>query len=313
MNLKFNCPFMTINFKRPFVQWITLILLALTWGSSFILMKKGLIYYAPEEVAAFRISIAMLVLLPISLANLKSIKGKVLPVFATGLFGNAIPAFLFAIAQTEIPSSLSGMLNSLTSLFTLLIGIVFFKTAAVRFQIIGVLIALVGALGLIGFGNLLDFGIHGKYAVLVIIASGCYGIGVNIIKFYLHDIKPTHITSISFLMVGPLLLLYLLMGTDFMAHINEGHDALIGLGYLAVLGVIGTAIAVIIFNRLIKETTAVFASSVTYLIPVVALGWGLIDGENITLDQSLYLLLILGGIFLINSGAPGRLINRLFR
>jgi len=292
---------------------VILSLLAITWGSSFILMKKGLIYFSPQEVAAFRITAAMLVLLPFSLPNLKTLKGNFLPLLASGLFGNGIPAFLFAIAQTEIPSSLSGILNSLTSLFTLLIGIFFFKIATVRFQILGVVIALIGALGLIGFGNLMEFGVYGKYATLIIIAAGCYGIAVNIIKYYLHDVKPTHITSLSFLLIGPWVSIYLLSGTDLVENVQNVPGAHIGVFYIAILGIVGTAIAVIIFNRLIKETTAVFASSVTYLIPVVAVAWGVMDGEQVTVEQLLFMGLILAGIFLINSGAPGRFFNRLFR
>lgn len=304
---------MNINFGNKVVQWITLSLLALTWGSSFILMKKGLLFFSPEEVAGFRIAAAMTVLLPFSLPNLKVLKGNFLPLLASGLFGNGIPAFLFAIAQTEIPSSLSGILNSLTSLFTLVIGIFLFRAAAVRFQIIGVLIALVGALGLIGFSNLLEFGVYGQYATLVVIAAGCYGVAVNIIKYYLHDVRPTHITSLSFLLTGPWVLIYLLFFTPFISTIRSSPEAWEGVLYISILGVIGTAIAVVIFNRLIKETTAVFASSVTYLIPIVAVAWGLLDGEEITLGQIGYMALILTGIFLINSGAPGRLFNRLFR
>lgn len=304
---------MKIDFTNKAVQWITLILLALTWGSSFILMKRGLIYFSPTEVAAFRISVAMLVLLPIALRNLSSFKGKVLPLFLAGLFGNAIPAFLFALGQTQISSSLSGMLNSLTSLFTLLIGILFFGMAAMRWQIIGVIVALIGALGVIGFENLTQFSDAGKYSLLIIIAAGCYGIGVNVIKSKLHDVKPTHITSLSFLMVGPPLFIYLLLGTNFLNTLSTNTESWLGVFYLSLLAIVGTAIAVIIFNRLIKETTAVFATTVTYLIPIVALGWGFVDGERVTMTQVSFMALILVGIFLINSSAPGRLVNRLFR
>jgi drug/metabolite transporter (DMT)-like permease len=304
---------MKIDFTNKAVQWITLILLALTWGSSFILMKRGLIYFSPTEVAAFRISVAMLVLLPIALRNLSSFKGKVLPLFLAGLFGNAIPAFLFALGQTQISSSLSGMLNSLTSLFTLLIGILFFGMAAMRWQIIGVIVALIGALGVIGFENLTQFSDAGKYSLLIIIAAGCYGIGVNVIKSKLHDVKPTHITSLSFLMVGPPLFMYLLFGTNFLNTLSTNTESWLGVFYLSLLAIVGTAIAVIMFNRLIKETTAVFATTVTYLIPIVALGWGFVDGERVTMTQVSFMALILVGIFLINSSAPGRLVNRLFR
>lgn len=304
---------MGLDFKNPLIQWVTLVLLALTWGSSFILMKKGLEYFGADEVAAYRISIAMVVLLPVALKNLREFKGRFWPLLAAGMFGNAIPAFLFAIAQTEIPSALSGILNSLTSLFTLLIGIALFKTAIVKRQVIGVVVALVGALGLIGFQSLLQFGTYGKFASLIVVASACYGVGVNVIKRYLHHVKPTHITSLSFLLIGPLILVYLLGFTDFTTKVLMKPEARVGVLYLSILGIVGTAIAVIIFNRLIKETTAVFASSVTYLIPVVALGWGLIDGERIAANDMIFMLVILTGIFLINSAAPGKLYNRMFR
>jgi len=302
-----------INFSNKVVQWVTLALLAITWGSSFILMKKGLEYFSPQEVAAYRITVAALVLLPFSLPNLSVLFKYWKPLAVAGLFGNGIPAFLFAIAQTEIPSSLSGILNSLTSLFTLAIGIIFLRVAFLRFQIMGVIAALIGALGLIGFGSLLEFGTYAKYAALVIIAAACYGIAVNIIKFYLHDIKPAHITSLSFLMIGPPVAVYLFSTTNFISTVSLYPNALWGVFYLSILGIVGTAIAVIIFNRLIKETTAVFASSVTYLIPLVALAWGVFDGEEISLQQVMYMAIILVGIFLINSSAPGRFFNRLFR
>lgn len=304
---------MKIDFKNKVVQWITLALLALTWGSSFILMKRGLTYFQSTEVAAFRISIAMVVLLPIALRNLKAMKDNIIPLLIAGLFGNAIPAFLFAIGQTHINSSLSGMLNSLTSLFTLIIGILFFGMAVKKFQIMGVMIALIGALGVIGFNNLSEFSEAGKYALLIVLAAACYGVGVNTIKSRLQHVKPSHITSLSFLLIGPWLLLYLLFGTDFLYTIRNNHESWIGVGYLSILGIVGTAAAVIIFNQLIKETTAVFATTVTYLIPVVALGWGVIDGESVASSQMIYLVFILIGIFLINSSAPGKLVNRLFR
>lgn len=291
---------MNIDFTNKFVQWIVLALLALTWGSSFILMKKGLIYFSPEEVAAYRLSVAMIFLIPISIRNLKVLKGKFWPILATGLFGNAIPAFLFAYAQMEIPSGLSGMLNSLTTLFTLLLGIFFFRTPILRTQIIGVLVALIGAMGLIGFEVIGSFGSYARNASLIIMATACYGLAVNVIKSYLQEIRPTHITSIAFLLVSPAALIYLFLGTGFVQTVVNEPESWIGVFYLSILGIVGTAIAVVIFNRLIKETTAIFASTVTYLIPIVAIGWGIVDGEVITFVDVLYMLLILGGILLIN-------------
>lgn len=293
-----------IDFSHKPTQWVILALLALTWGSSFILMKKALVFFSSTEVASFRIAIAAIVLMPISLRNLRKIKSHFWPLLVTGLLGNAIPAFLFALAQTQIPSGLTGILNSLTSLFTLLIGVILFRSKTTFAQVSGVLIALAAAAGLIGFDNLFQFSEHGKYSLLVVAASGMYGIAVNTIKAELSEMRPIHITSLSFLMTGPICALYLLFGTDFIQIATTNQESWMGIFYLLILAIIGTAAAVIMFNRLIKETTAIFASTVTYLIPIVAVGWGLLDGEVISLTDLLYMLLILTGIFLINMKSP---------
>lgn len=302
-----------LSFTNKSTQWITLVLLALTWGSSFILMKKGLVYFDPSEVAAFRITLAWLVLLPIAVQNLRIIKGNFIPLLITGMFGSAIPAFLFAVAQTHIPSALSGILNSLTSLFTLLFGVILFKTKTNTLQVLGVIMALIGAAGLIGFESILSFGQGSQYALLVVAATMMYALSVNTIKAKLQLIRPTHVTSLAFFLVGPWCALYLFFGTNFTTDLANRPESWMGVFYLSILAVVGTAIAVIIFNMLIKETTAVFATTVTYLIPVVALGWGLIDGEVIQLFDVAYMVLILFGIFLINMKNPGKFLNRVFR
>jgi len=295
---------MNVDFKHKPTQWVILGLLALTWGSSFILMKKALVFFSSTEVASFRIAVAALVLLPISLRNLSKIKGNMWPLLVTGLFGNAIPAFLFALAQTQIPSGLTGILNSLTSLFTLLIGVALFRSKTTVAQVSGVLIALIGAAGLIGFENIFQLSNHGKYSLLVVAASGMYGVAVNTIKSKLSEMRPSHITSLSFLMTGPLCALYLIFQTDFFPTLQSNPESWMGVLYLSILAVVGTAAAVIMFNRLIKETTAIFASTVTYLIPIVAVAWGILDGEPITGTDLLFMLFILLGIFLINMKSP---------
>lgn len=291
---------MLFNFASRSVQWAVLLLLALTWGSSFILMKKGLHYFDSTQVAALRMSMAMLVLLPISLRNLRTLRGNFWPLLVSGLCGNAIPAFLFALAQTQISSATSGMLNALTSLFTLIIGVLFFSVRTSFIQVAGVLIALTGAAALIGFENFYALGLHAQYALLIVAATILYGIGVNVIKAKLHHVRPTHIASLAFLLTAPWLMTYLLVFTDFTHRLVVNPESWTGVFYLSILAVIGTSLAVIIFNRLIKETTTVFATSVTYLIPVVAMGWGLLDGESVTLSDASCMLLILAGIFLIN-------------
>lgn len=300
----FRASMAKLDFTHKPTQWLVLALLALTWGSSFILMKKGLIYFSSTEVASFRIGLAALVLAPISLRNLPKMRGNFWPLLVTGMFGNAIPAFLFALAQTQIPSGLSGVLNSLTSLFTLLIGVFLFKSKTTWAQVSGVFIALIGAASLIGIDHLAHFSTHGKYSLLVVAASGMYGIAVNTIKAKLPHMRPTHITALSFLLTGPICLVYLFFGTSFIGTISGKPESWLALIYLCILAIVGTAAAVVLFNRLIKETTAVFASSVTYLIPIVAVGWGALDGESIGGKDVLYMLLILTGIFLINMKSP---------
>jgi len=289
-----------VDFTSRLVQYAVLSLLALIWGSSFILIKKGLIWFDPTEVAAYRMSIAMVVLLPIALRNLALLRRHAVALFFVGLTGNAIPAFLFALAQTEIPSSLSGMLNALTSLFTLVLGVLFFRMKPLRTQVAGVFVALVGTIGLIGFAQLFELNAHGRYSLIVVAATACYGTAVNLVKTYLHEVPSRHIAALSYLLTAPLLLVYLLAFTDFVPQLGSEPESWWGLFYISLLGIFSTALAVILFNRLIKHTTSLFASSVAYLIPVVAVGWGVLDGETIAATQLGYLVLILGGIFLIN-------------
>lgn len=276
-------------------------------------MKRGLVYFSSTEVAAFRISLASIVLSPIAIRNLKKIRGNSMYLLITGLFGNAIPAFLFAMAQTQIPSALSGILNSLTSLFTLTIGVLIFRMQTTVYQIIGVLLALVGAVGLIGVENITELNADASYALLVVLAAAMYGTAVNTIKSKLPHMRPTHITALSFFLTGPWCLLFLLFQTDFVNQLKANPQSWNGVMYLTILAIIGTALAVVLFNRLIKETTAVFASTVTYIIPIVALCWGLIDGESILATDILFMLVILGGIFLVNNQGVAQRLNKFFR
>lgn len=220
---------------------------------------------------------------------------------AVGILGSALPHYLFVAAQTEISSSLSGILNSLTPLFALIFAIVFFSERIGASSIAGVLLGLIGSIGLIYFSS--EHEIAQKFTVymlLPIIASACYGLNVNIIKLKLKDVDPVAVTVLSFALIGPFAGVYLLEGSDFITHIQE-PNGLKSFGFIAILAIIGTAMAVLIFNMLIKETTALFASSVTYLIPMVAITWGLIDGEKFNLIQLLFSIMILAGISLIKS------------
>jgi drug/metabolite transporter (DMT)-like permease len=236
------------------------------------------------------------------MSRLRRVKPKQwLILAAVGITGNLGPAFFFAYAQTGIDSNTAGILNSLTPLFTLLIGLLFFQLKPRWFNILGVMAGLVGAVGLIHYSGDGGFVFNIKYAIFVIIATICYATSVNIIKSHLSELDVYSITAHSFLIIGIPVLVYLLFYTDFTAQLIENSHAPAGLGYIAILAIVGTALALIFFNTLIKMTSALFASSVTYMIPIVAIMWGIIDGETFKWEYILWIILILGGVYLVNT------------
>jgi drug/metabolite transporter (DMT)-like permease len=283
--------------KSQQLKWILLIVLALIWGSSFILIKKGLVGLNPFQLGSLRIVFCALFLLLIGFKSLTSIPQSQWKYIAlTSLFGTFIPAYLFAIAQTQINSSVSSILNSLTPLNTLILGAIVFGLDFKRTQIFGVIVGLIGTLLLIFNGATHNPNQNYYYTVLIIIASLCYAMNVNLIKKYLSDVKPLAITTGNFLvMLFPALLI--LSFTDFFSIMNVekvSHAML----FIAVLGIVGTGIANILFYKLIQISSPVFATSVTYLIPVVAFFWGLLDNEMLTPMQFLGAFIILIGVYL---------------
>lgn len=286
------------------VNWIILILLALTWGSSFILMKRGMDVYTSDEVAALRILIAFLFLSPLIFRHVKKPLLKHWKAFlGMGVLGNFIPAFLFTKAETGISSSLTGMLNSLTPLFTLLLGVLLFKTKTRWVNVVGIMIGFIGAVGLLTVGKTVDMDNNLLFGFYVVLATLCYGMSVNIIKVALNEVNSITATVWAMMFIGPLAGIYLFGFTDFTARFSASPIALSSLGYVSILAIFGTALSVIIFNVLIRNTNALFASSVTYLIPVVAMAWGAIDGENVQVLHFLWIGLILLGVYLVNKKA----------
>jgi len=283
------------------IAWGILAGLALIWGSSFILIKRGLEYFSSSEVGALRISITFLVLAPIAVARIKRLtKREWKYLTLVGLIGSFFPAFLFAKAQTGIDSSLAGILNSLTPLFTMIIGVSFFSLKTKWFNILGVLIGLTGAIGLISISGGRSFEFNFQYAIYIIIATVCYATNVNVVKFKLRDLDALTITVFSFFTIGLPVLLYLLIFTDFLRQVTTEPSAIKGLGYISILAVVGTGLALIAFNKLVKLASPVFASSVTYLIPIVAVSWGAFDGEKMPFISFIWMAVILLGILLVN-------------
>ena len=243
--------------------------------------------------------LASLVLLPYSIKNLNVLKRKDLKyLLVAGFIGSFIPAFLFTRAQTHIDSSLAGMLNSLTPVFTLIIGALFFKSKSHGLQIVGIIVGLLGSLGLISSGGEFHPEKINSYALLVVLATSFYAININTIKTHLSHLKGMQITSLSFFFTGPVALIYLLT-TDFKPAL-QNPDWPLHLAALSALGIIGTAAAMVLMNSLIRYVSNVFSSSVTYIIPIFAIFWGLLDGEKITLFHLVCMGLILLGVYLIN-------------
>lgn len=284
--------------KKAFKNYVILILLAIIWGSSFILMKRGLEVYSDTQVAALRLLIASISLVPFIFFAFKKVKTRHwLPLFVSGVFGNGLPAFLFTKAQTQLDSGFVGIINSLTPLFTLVLGGVFFALKPSRKNILGIFIGFIGAVYLT-VSNWNTEIIVNSYVFYIVLATLFYAISINVIKHYLEELDPIHISALAFLFVGPPMAIYI-FNTNFivLAQSSAGFEALI---YIIILAVIGTSFAVILFNWLLKQSSTIFASSVTYLIPIVAIVWGVFDGENILLQHLIGAAIILTGVYLVN-------------
>jgi len=280
------------------LSWGFLFFLALTWGSSYILIKKGLVAYSPEQVASLRISISAIALLPYFLLRYKSIDWSKAKYYAVvGFAGSFIPSILFAFAQTQINSSITGVLSSLSPLFTMLLGLLFFGIAFSWRKMTAVLVGLSGAAILILFGK--EAGLDGNsyYGLLVVLATILYAISANTVKNYLQDVDVLTLSSVSFFIIGIPGLCYL-FSTNFMEVLTTHEAGLVSLGYITILALVGTVVASVLFFKLVQMTNAVFASMVSYLIPSVALLWGAVDGEPITVYHFAGMGLILFGVWL---------------
>ncbi len=281
------------------LKWIYLLILSFVWGSSYILIKKALIGLSPLQVGSLRTIISTVLLLAIGYSSLKSIpRDKWKWILITGLV-SFIPPFLFAYAQTEIDSALAAILNSLTPLATLLIGVGFYRFKIDSKQISGVIIGLIGSVLLMYQGSVINPDQNLLYVFFIIFASVLYAVQVNLLKVHLQDVSAVAITVGNFIFIFPLAVVIFLMSDYKQIDIND-EDVKVALFCILILSIIGTVFAKILFNKFVQIASPVFASSVTYTLPIVALFWGLIDGEVFTLNQFFATVIILIGVYLAN-------------
>ena len=281
-------------------KWVYLIVLSIIWGSSYILIKKGLVGLTPIQLGAFRILMTTIILL---LVGYKSLRGWSFEQWKwlafTGFFGTFFPSFLFAFSETEINSSVVAVLNGLTPLFTIIIAYFFFQQSVKIKQLGGVLVGFTGTIILVAQEFTLASSGDGRYAFLVVMASLCYAINVNTIKHKLVGVAPMAIALANFIAIC-IPALILLMSSSFpWSSFYTDTTILTSLGYIFILSLFGTAFAKVLFNELLTFSSAVFSISITYLLPIVAIGWGLLDGESFGGLQWLASGLILGGIYLV--------------
>jgi drug/metabolite transporter (DMT)-like permease len=280
--------------KRKIRHWLALLILSLIWGTSYILMKKGLESFSPYQVGALRIVITFICLLPVALRHFHHLnKTNILSIIIIGLFGSVIPAFLFPLAETKISSSLAGMINSLSPVFTLVFGITIYKRKAIGTQIAGVFLGLLGAAGLLYTGSF-TFNLYGLFVVLATILSGISSNEVSKVK----ELNGIKITALSFFVTSPLAIIYLLFSDLSVPFHTENWVR--NLSYIGILAVFGSAIALVIYYLLIRDTSPIFASSVTYFIPIVATLWGLADNEQFYSSMLISIIFIFAGVFIIN-------------
>ena len=292
---------MTIMFRK----WAYLISLSIIWGSSYILIKKGLIGLTPLQLGSFRILFTTIILLFLGANSLKGITRKQWNwIMQTGFYGTFFPTFLFSFAETEVDSSVAAVLNGLTPLFTIVFAYFLFRIKILQKQFLGVLVGFLGTLLLVA--QEFSFNTNGdpKYSLLIVCASIFYGINVNILKNKLSDVSPFAIALGNFLMISPPALLILLFSDFNWSGFYQDEVILKSMGYILILALFGTAIAKVMFNQLLTISSAVFAISITYLLPIVAIGWGIFDGETFSKYQWLAAFLIILGVYLGQKKAP---------
>lgn len=290
--------------NRNLLPWVMFTALVLVWGSSFILMKHALIAFTAVQIGAARIVFAALLTLSFAWPQLKEFRKEDIPAFLiVALLGNSIPYLLFPIAVEHVPSGVVGITNSMTPLFTLLVGLIAFGRALRWVRALGVAVGFIGALILINpFDDHSSVGQSWPYLLLAVLASACYGVSINTIGDRLKHLSPRAITL--FAMLGASVpSVGILAATNFPAQFTGSPEMWSSLAAIAFLGLVGTSLSMVVFNRLIAMTTPLFAASTTYVIPIVALAWGLVFGEELLFNHYIGMVTILVGVWMVNRKA----------
>ena len=285
-------------------KWVLLVVLSLIWGSSFILIKKSLEHFNPYEVGALRVLIAGLMLLPLAIMNIRKFPRKQIKwLILAAVCGNFIPMFLFPVAETEVSSSIAGIINSMMPIFVIIVGALFWKFATTKRQIIGVAISFTGAV-ILAFSG----GEGGEFKLvpilLLLLATLCYAISTTTVKSKLADIPAKILSAFVFSFVLIIPSAVALVSAGFFTDLKNDADLWIGLGFVSLLSVFGTGLAMMLNYRLLNISTPLFASTVTLLMPVVAIMWGVIDGESLTILQLIGAVIILAGLIFLRQQKP---------
>lgn len=282
-------------------KWLLLVILSIIWGSSFILIKKSLEHFNPFQVGSLRVLIAGIILLPIAIANYKLFPKKHLKWLILAAFtGNFIPMFLFPIAETEISSSIAGIINSMMPIFVIIVGALVWKFETTKKQIVGTLISFTGVC-ILAFGG----GNSGEFKIipilLLLLATLCYALSTTTVKSKLMEVSSTVLSAFVFSFVLFFPSIIALTSTGFFSEFSFSRDNLIGLMFVSLLSVFGTGLAMMMNYRLLKVSTPLFASTVTLVMPIVAIIWGIIDGEKLTYIQFIGAGIIIAGLIFLRT------------
>lgn len=279
--------------KKKIRHWLILAVLSIVWGSSYILMKKGLQSFTAPQIGSLRILLTSICLLPLALKNFSKLnRSNILSILIIGYFGNGIPAFLYPLAQTHISSSLTGMLNTLTPVFTLITGVFLYRRTTYKSQVTGIFLGLIGAAGLLYAGEL-TFNWFGLFVVLATVMNGLSANEVSRTK----GLTGLEITALGFLLASPLAIMHLPF-SGITSALSSAHWVR-SFSCIVILSVIGSAAAQVLFYMLIRETSPIFGTTVAYFIPVVATMWGFADNEQFTLSMIVSVLFIFAGVLII--------------